>query len=246
MGKPIIGLTTYGRTERNLHSNFYDAHYVIPAAYVDAVRRAGGVPILLPPDEPAWRELLAVVDGVILIGGGDIDPDLYGGNAAHPNLSLAGAERDSFEMTLARELANGTPRPTLAICRGMQVVNVALGGSMHEHLLDILPEDEDIHGCADVEWVIQDVQVELDSRLAAALGETAVTPASSHHQAVKDIAPDLTVTAVAPDGIVEGLELPDHPWFVAVQWHPEATAVTDEVQQRLFDALVAACEKVRG
>ena len=245
MGKPIIGLTTYGRTERNLHSNFYDAHYVIPAAYVDAVRRAGGVPILLPPDEPAWRELLAVVDGVVLIGGGDVDPALYGGNAAHPRLSLAGAERDSFEMALARELANGTPRPTLAICRGMQMANVALGGSLHEHLPDI--RQEDIHGFADVEWVIQDVQVEPGSRLAAALGQTAVTPASSHHQAVKNIAPELTVTAVAPDGIIEGLELPDHPWFVAVQWHPEATAVTDETQQRLFDALVAAArERVRG
>jgi putative glutamine amidotransferase len=115
---------------------------------------------------------------------------------------------------------------------------VALGGTLHEHIPDV--QDRDIHRSAEGGWTVQTVGVDADSQLASIMAATEVETYSGHHQAVKDIAEGLTVTATAADGIVEGLELAGHPWFVAVQWHPEITADHDPTQQRLFDALVEA------
>lgn len=236
--QPIIGITTYGRDERDIPSLYYDKHFSLPVQYVDAVRRAGGIPVLLPPGEPHWRELLAWLDGVIVAGGVDVQPVHYAGNADHPAVQYSDAERDASELALARALAADGTRPGLFICRGMQVFNVALGGTLHEHIPDVRPED--IHRGADGGWTVQPVTVQPASALARMMQATAVATFSGHHQAVKRVAPGVTVVATAPDGIVEALEMGDHPWLIAVQWHPEVSAESDPTQQRIFDDLVRA------
>lgn len=241
--KPIIGITTYGRSEVAVDSTYYDAYFSVPAAYVDAVRRAGGIPVLLPVGEPDWIDALAAVDGLVITGGVDIEPVHYGGNSAHPHVTHLVPERDAFDFALINLLVNRPDVPTLCICRGMQVLNVALGGSMHEHIPDIQPED--IHRSANGFWTVQPLTAQPGSRVATAMRSTDVCTYSGHHQAVKAVAPDLQVTASAPDGIIEALEHIEHPWLVGVQWHPECSAEEDVTQQRLFDTLVAKARELR-
>ncbi len=241
MEPPIVGITTYGRHDTILNTIHYSAWYAVPAPYVDAVRRAGGIPILLPSGENNWAAIIHMVDAVIVIGGGDLHPDYYGGNHEHPELGRIDRERDESEISLLTLLITKKQLPTLCICRGMQIANVVLGGTLHEDILDIMAED--IHRGADKGWTMQPVKVDAASLLAKTMGTTAVSPASGHHQAVKDLGEGLQVTAVAPDGIIEALELPAHPWFVCVQWHPEVSAADDPTQQRLFDTLVQRARK---
>ena len=234
--RPLIGITTYGRGE--------EGRFRLPAAYVDAIRRAGGVPLLLPPGEAAVDELVARLDGFVLAGGGDVAPELYGGEA-HPAVARVDDERDAFEIALVRAVV-AAGAPTLSICRGCQVLNVALGGTLHPHLPDVVgerlahreagPDAEERHP----------VEVEPGSRLAAAMGAMRPAPVSSHHQAAAEVAPPLRVVALADDGTVEALELPGHPWLLGVQWHPELSAAEDPSQQRLFDSLVAAARERRA
>jgi putative glutamine amidotransferase len=238
MTTPLIALTTYGRHEITLKTRHYSEWFAIPTLYVDAVRRSGGVPLLLPPGEPNWETVLEVVDAVILIGGGDLDPRRYAGNEAHPALHNIDPERDGSELALAHKLAHEKRLPTLCICRGMQVVNVALGGSLYEHIPDIVPED--MHRDADAGWTVHTLKIRDGSLLAEILGTTVVETFSGHHQALRELARALQITASAADGIVEAVEKTDHPWFVAVQWHPEMSARDDQSQQRIFDALVEA------
>ena len=238
MTRPFIGITTHGRREQMVTSHYYEAFFSTPTPYIDAVRRAGGIPLLLPPGETDWSSILSRLDGVIVTGGGDVHPDVYQGNSEHTALTLLDPERDESEIGLIRCLVERRDIPVLAVCRGMQVLNVALGGTLHEHIPDV--RDRDIHRSAEGHWTVQTVAVDANSQLASIMDATEVETYSGHHQAVKDIAEGLTVTATATDGIVEGLELAGHPWFVAVQWHPEITADHDPTQQRLFDALVEA------
>jgi putative glutamine amidotransferase len=230
--KPLIGITTYGRDE--------NGRFSLPAAYVDAVRRAGGIPVLLPQGEPYQAELLERLDGVILSGGGDIDPALYQGNQ-HETIYMLDPERDSSELELTRRLVK-LELPMLNICRGIQVLNVALGGTLIEHLPDEVGEDI-LHRLPPRAPTQHTVNLEPDSRLAQVIGQTEATIASWHHQAVRQPAPGLRVVAMAADGTIEAVEMPDHPWLIGVQWHPELTAIDDPGQQKLFDALVEAAAK---
>jgi putative glutamine amidotransferase len=150
-------------------------------------------------------------------------------------------DRDASEIGLLRELSGSSPKPALCICRGMQILNVALGGTLYEHIPDV--RDEDIHRAAAGGWIVQEVQVAAGSMLAGVMGVDEVATYSGHHQAVKDLGRDLVVVARAADGLPEALELPEHPWLVAVQWHPEKSAETDPSQQRIFDELVAAARR---
>ena len=235
MPRALIGVTTYGRDGQG------DFH--LPGEYVDAVRRAGGSVALLPPGEGEPDDWLARVDGVILSGGGDIDPARYGG-AGHETVYMVDADRDRTEFELAKQvLAVGLP--TLAICRGAQVLNVVLGGTIHVHLPDVVGEAV-AHRAPSREPTPHPVSVEANSRLAGILGERWFEAASWHHQAIDRVAPALRVAARASDGTIEAVEMPGHPWLVAVQWHPELTAGHDPVQQRLFDALVATAADARS
>lgn len=231
---PIIGITTYARNQNQ--------EFTLPAEYVDAVRRAGGIPILLPPGEPRQVHLLPHLDGVILSGGGDIDPAFYQGRH-HQTIYMVDLERDRSEIELVRQVVQ-LNIPTLSICRGTQVLNVALGGTLVEHLPDEVGDDIS-HRLPPSKPTYHPITIEPGSQLAEIIRQTQISPTSWHHQAVRQPAPGLKVVARAPDGTIEALEMPAHPWLIAVQWHPEMTAHDDPGQQRLFDALVKAVAKKR-
>ncbi len=232
--KPVIGLATAGRHESRNLSQHYRELYTVPTQYVDAIRRAGGLPVLLPPGNPAWMDGLRL-DGLVATGGGDIDPARYGGDNSHPQISEPDHERDETEMQMMRWLVQ-SGLPTLTICRGVQALNVALGGTLIEHIPDHIHPD--IHRSASGSWANHRVSVEPDSLLAHCTDAVELNTVSSHHQAIRELAPGLRVVAHAPDGIIEAVELAEHPFLLAVQWHPEVSAAIDPQQQALFDALV--------
>jgi putative glutamine amidotransferase len=229
---PLVGMTTYGRNADN--------RYTLPAEYLDAVRRAGGIPLLVAPGESRWEQVLEVVNAFILTGGGDIDPDRYGGRRVETNYGMDN-ERDRFELELARRVVD-LEMPTLGICRGAQILNVAHGGTLIEHLPDEVGEDV-LHRAPPREPIPHAIHARPGSLVAQVVGAEVFDAASWHHQAVRRVANGFVASASAPDGTVEALEMPGHPWLVAVQWHPEITAASDPAQQRLFDALV---QKVRA
>ncbi len=235
MRPPLIGITTYGVDEAR--------KFTLPREYVDSVRRAGGIPLLITPGETRFDDLLTILDGVILAGGGDIDPAEYAGHR-HESIYSLDAERDSSEIALARRLID-TDFPTLAICRGLQLVNVVQGGSLIEHLPDVVGESV-LHRLPPREPTPHAIRIEPQSRLAALLGQCEVTAMSWHHQAVRMVADGFEVAAHAPDGTIEAMELPSHRWLVAVQWHPELTSATDPTQQGLFNAFVNATIELRN
>lgn len=232
MAAPVIGITTYPRDDRG--------RYNLPAEYVSAVQRAGAVPLLIPPVPEHAMRYLDLVDGVILAGGGDIAPERYRGDAHELNYGVD-AQRDELELALAREIVR-RKQPTLAICRGMQVLNVALGGSLIEHLPAVVG-DRVAHRKPPRDPVPHAVKLEEGSRLAAIVGVTELQPMSWHHQAIRALAPGLEVVGTAPDGTIEAVEMRGAPWLIAVQWHPELTAHQDPTQQKLFDALIEATRK---
>lgn len=232
MAAPCIGLTTYARFDRNQEENVR-----VPCNYIDTVRRAGGMPVLLPAGEDNVQGLLSAVDGLLLLGGGDISPDLCGGEA-HEAIYETDEERDRFEISLALGAVE-SGLPVLGICRGIQVLNVALGGTLHAHLPDVVGETvqhKPQPPCA----IQHEISVRPESRLAEVMGQLEFSADSDHHQAIRELAPGLSAVAEAPDGVIEAVEMSAHPWLVAVQWHPERTAAEDPVQQRLFDQFVIA------
>jgi putative glutamine amidotransferase len=231
---PVIGITTYARDDRG--------RFGLPAEYIEAIRRAGGIPVLLPHGEPRLEVLLERLDAVILSGGGDVDPELYQG-AAHEAIYLIDAERDKSEIELTKHIVK-MELPMLNICRGIQVLNVALGGTLVEHLPDEVG-DEVVHRAAPPGATQHTITLEPASQLAQILKQTEVTAASWHHQAIRQVAPGLKVVAWAADGTIEAVEMPGHPWLIGVQWHPELTAEDDPGQQRLFEALVEVAARRR-
>jgi putative glutamine amidotransferase len=243
--RPLIAVPIYPRLEPGRVRGWSEAGVGLPARYVDALRRAGGLEAMFLPDlgDDDADEVLDRVDGLLLVGGGDLDPGTYG-EAAASRVYGVDRDRDASELALARA-AIARDIPTLAICRGHQVLAVALGAKLDQHitgrpgLLD--------HGVPGVDdgARLHDVDVEPDSKLARALGTTTPTVSSHHHQAVIGGEPRLRVVACASDGTVEGLELVgSDAWIVGVQWHPEDTAGSDPAQQGLFDTFVRACSTV--
>ncbi len=224
---PLVGITTYPPNAGD--------RFELPREYVEAVRRAGGIPVLIAPGEPQLDDLLERLDGLVLAGGGDIDPARWGGDP-HPTIEFVDAARDDLELDLARRVVD-EGIPTLAVCRGMQVLNTALGGSLHPHLPDAV--DTDVPHRLEPKWShTHAVEAEAGSLVAEVMGREQTAAACWHHQAIDRLAPGLAVTAWSPDGVIEAVELAGHPWLVAVQWHPEMTAAEDADQQRLFDGLV--------
>jgi len=213
-------------------------------SYVRAVVRAGAAPLLIPPlaDKTRLCRLFGLLDGLLLPGGEDVNPINYG-EPPHENLRQVAPLRDETELALARwAMAEG--KPLLAICRGIQVLNVALGGSLYQDIQAQLPQAQkhDWFRGYPRNYLPHSVEVTPGSRLAGILGTTTLPVNSLHHQAVKAIAPGLAAVARAPDQIIEALEAPEQPFALAVQWHPEELSDEDPRAQRLFDALVEACQ----
>ena len=209
----------------------------VPANYVRALHRAGGQEAILLPealDAGEARDRLARFDGVLLIGGADVDPSFYGEDR-HPEVYGVNRQADEFEIALARAAVEAG-KPMLAICRGIQVLNVALGGALDQHITG--REGLVGHGIPGVAPEMHDVRLEAGSRVAKAMGLEATSVSSSHHQALARLGDDLRPVGWTADGIVEAVEL-ERGWVVGVEWHPERTAAQDPSQQGLFDALVA-------
>lgn len=228
----IVALTgrRLGRTDKWPYSRAA----ALPYAYVDAVLRAGGQPVIVN-DARDPKELLARVDALVLTGGPDVDPQRYHEDADPSVYGVDGAA-DDFECALA-EAATVRSVPTLAICRGIQILNVARGGTLHQHIADepgVPP-----HGQPGVAGGARQHEVTLaaDSLLAEVMDTTTVTASCHHHQALARLGDGLRVVGRAHDKIVEAVEL-DGAFMLAVQWHPEDTAADDPAQQRLFDSLV--------
>jgi putative glutamine amidotransferase len=233
--KPRIGITC-GTMEATTPGGVRRFH--CPEPYVKRVVEAGGFPLLLPTTDPSdAKRYLGLVDGLLLIGGDDVDPALYGEDR-HPDLGVVDRPRDEFESALARLAADGQT-PSLGICRGLQLLNVALGGSLFQHVPAQVAGSLDHRGThADVH---HHVAVSPGSRLAKAIGSGSLEVNSFHHQAIARPATRLRVVARSADGVVEGVEDSGHPFLVAVQWHPERMPTADS-SRRLFRAFIDAAE----
>ena len=238
MRRPVIGITTYHREGADRPA------YSVPVTYVDAVRRCGGRPVLLPPGDVDPAALLDGVDGVLLCGGGDIDPALFGGPTGHDAQYSTCAERDAFELALIERCLERHV-PTLAICRGLQVLNVARGGDLHVHLPDVVGEAVP-HRASRERHTHHPVRIAPDSRLAALFGAEQVSVASWHHQAIDRLGAGLRAVAWAEDGTVEAVEAENCPELWAIQWHPELQVdEPDGRQRRLFEALIERARRSR-
>jgi len=231
--RPIIGITTYLLPAAWGAWNLEAA--LVPADYVRAVAAAGGVPLLVPPGAP-FAETLAAIDGLIFSGGSDLDPDLYDAEA-HPETSGWYRERDDFELALMRA-ALERDLPMLAICRGSQVLNVALGGDLEQHVPDRVGSE--IHREVPGVFSDHDVEVVGGTRLASLIGDRHDVK-SHHHQGFGTLGAGLREAARAPDGTVEALEDPARRFTLGVLWHPEAGE-----DLALFQALVAEAATFRA
>jgi putative glutamine amidotransferase len=224
--RPLIGITSR-KTEQA--QTWRVPAIAVGRTYLDAIVRAGGQPVVLPPLPATIDDLpdvLARIDGVCLPGGPDIDPHRYGATDVDERVTGVDAEHDAFDLACAR-VAIDLGRPLLAICRGHQVLNVALGGTLVQHI-------------DDHRFVHHAVTLASGCRAAIAIGHERPVGHHVHHQAIDRLGDGLVITGRADDGTIEAVELPDG-WVVGVQWHPEDTAAHDGDQQRLFDAFVAAC-----
>jgi putative glutamine amidotransferase len=238
---PIIGITTI---VTEAEQNPFPPRIGQNQAYIRGLVRAGAAPLMIPQlaDASLVRALYERLDGLVLPGGEDIDPARYG-QARHEQCGRVSPERDNMELALARwAVEDGVP--LLAICRGIQVLNVALGGSLYQDIAAQVPgaERHDWYPGYPRDRLSHEVAISPQTRLVAILGDGSPRVNSLHHQALKEVPPALTVVAHAPDGIVEAVEITDHPFALGVQWHPEELADGDIRAQRLFDALIEACQ----
>jgi putative glutamine amidotransferase len=232
--RPVVGITSYSEEEVRW-GPWTEPAALVPLSYVRAVERAGGRAFVVPPSDDAIEETLAALDGIIFSGGNDLDPALYEADP-HPETDAVQVERDRAEMTL---LAAALERdmPVLAVCRGSQVLNVARGGDLVQHLPDTLGQDE--HRPVRGEWAEHTVRLEPESRVGSLLGGQ--TPVKSHHhQGYGRIGEGLRVTGWAEDGTIEALEDPSKRFALGVLWHPE-----EGEDMALFEELVEEARRYR-
>ena len=233
--KPLIGITT-----NQSHNVYWQPTITLMQSYVNAVTQAGGVPVLIPSliEEDGWDAVYSRLDGILFSGGGDISLEHFSGQP-HPRIDDVDLARDSIELNFVNAAASDG-KPFLGICRGCQVVNVALGGTLFTHIPDQLPDalDHDYPGNKRA-ILVHEVKIEEGTHIAEIYGEPIIRVNSLHHQGLKDIAPSLRAAGHASDGLVEAIELPDHRFGLAVQWHPEW--LTDqEPTRKLFRKFIEA------
>jgi putative glutamine amidotransferase len=228
---PLIGVTTSIQSKTN--------DYCLRHEYITAIRLAGGLPMLIPPGEPNLNIILEWVDGIILTGGGDLDPATYNGTN-HPTIYNVNRERDRFELSLAK-LALETDIPILGICRGLEILVVASGGKLVPHLPDEFGE-KIIHRQTQSCPAEHNVHIIPGTHLANIIGAGETKVVSWHHQAASNIPEGWRLAATAADGVIEALEHEEHPWAFAIQWHPEI-ALNDARQQRIFRAFINTAQQ---
>ncbi|HBO61503.1 MAG TPA: amidotransferase [Olsenella sp.] len=236
--RPVIGVVP-------LVDHKLESLWMLPG-YFDAVSEAGGVPVMLPltADAEALSRALDVVDGVVVTGGQDVGPALYGEKDPEA-VALCGelcGERDAMEALLVPELV-ARDVPTLGICRGIQVINAVLGGTLWQDLPRQRPSDVEHHGQPPYDQPVHVARVLPGTPLAACVGAGELPVNSYHHQALRDVAPGLSVMADAADGVVEAVWRPASRFLWAVQWHPEFAHRVDEPSRKIFSALVDAARE---
>lgn len=229
--KPLIGIASDVGTVPGERDRAF-----VYTTYVEAIRRAGAVPVLIPPQPENASTIVEDLDGIVLAGGEDCDPSVYG-EEKHPTTEMMDPRRQSNDLTLARA-ARERGIPTLGICLGVQVMNIAAGGTLIQDI-DSAMQTEIEHASEPSDRGRHEVTIEQGTRLSQILGDRQLNVNSSHHQAVREVGSGLRVTAHAPDGVIEGLEDPQHPFYVGVQWHPEDMP-GERSAEKLFGAFIDA------
>jgi len=242
--QPVIGIT--GRPKEILSAEMNVRSYAVFHMYTDSVLAAGGVPVMLIPTSPDFADAqLDRIDGLLMTGGGDIAPERYGQNR-HESVTDVDHERDEFELALVKKVKE-RGMPTFAICRGLQMVNIAFGGSLVQDLPSHGSHGHDIigDGAYDPHSI---ARIEPDSRIAGIIGEGDHGVNSIHHQAIEELGTGLRVVGSAADGTVEAIEATDPTWdLIAMQWHPEFLGMRDHSESHdLFVAFVEAAAKYRA
>jgi putative glutamine amidotransferase len=237
--KPMIGINSFVQIDEKHPASDLNARdfYKVPAKYIDAVAAAGGIPVIVPclGNKPLLRDYLVRLDGFLFIGGADLPPELYR-QVRHPNvlatIPVRRAETDMFLVSAALKLNI----PILGICLGCQLLNVAAGGELIQHL-----ETTDRHRCGSGD-VYHKIKIKHGSKLMNIFGSAVVTVNSAHHQAVKPgaVGSGFSPVAYAPDGTIEAIEMKDRRFVMGVQWHPERIA-DEESRRKIFSAFIAAC-----
>lgn len=242
MMRPLIGITGRKDTSARLVNSQMIS---VGETYIHAVHRAGGTPLILPPMlvEADWAPLMARLDGLLLSGGEDIHPRHYG---QAPETWLGGVDetRDDSELGMLRAALEAR-KPILAICRGHQVLNVALGGTLYQDLAAQVPGalDHAFLMSRSLEQNVHDVTLEAGSRVGQLLSGSTFSVNSAHHQSIQSSGTELRIVAYAPDGVVEAVELADYPFCIGVQWHPEAMVRRDSTMLPLFVGLIEAARE---
>ncbi|MEK6273774.1 MAG: gamma-glutamyl-gamma-aminobutyrate hydrolase family protein [Actinomycetota bacterium] len=231
--RPVIGITSYA--EEVTWGAWVEAAALVPLSYVHAIERAGGRPLVVPPSEDSIEETLVALDGIVFSGGSDLDPAHYGADP-HPETDVAREVRDRAELALLKA-ALERDMPVLAVCRGSQVLNVARGGDLIQHLPEIVGHEG--HRRMPGDWSDHDVRLERESRVGSMLGDRAPVK-SHHHQGFGKIGKGLHESGWADDGTVEALEDPAKRFAVGVLWHPE-----EGEDMALFEGLVEEARRYR-
>jgi putative glutamine amidotransferase len=238
MSLALIGITCGMKTKEGIST------VSIPEAYMQAVLKAGGLPVIIPPTVSTAEldSLRQRLDGLLLTGGADVNPIRFNGKA-HPKVYGIDENRDEVEINLAQTAAR-TGWPFLGICRGIQVLNVALGGTLYTDIQEQMPGalKHDYYPDYERNFEAHPVQLEADSSLARILHESSIKVNSLHHQGLEKLAAHLRPIAAAPDHLVEAVELTGHPFGLGVQWHPEAMPDSPHMQA-LFRAFIEATKK---
>jgi putative glutamine amidotransferase len=239
MKRPIIGFTALRSDEKR------SRHHVLSGPYVNAVERAGGYPVVLPALPELAGEGLDLISGLLLLGGGDMEGKHFG-QVTSPKADYLNPLRDEFELSVLKS-ALQRRMPVFGVCRGMQLLNVTLGGTLHQDIRENHGSELE-HNREDIpDQIVHKVSIDPQSCLASILGSTQASVNSSHHQAIKDLSSRLRAVAWAPDGIIEAVEMcgPETGLVLAVQWHPERLFDKMPEQARLFQRFVKAAESYR-
>jgi putative glutamine amidotransferase len=242
--KPIIGITPSAQLDTLAHGTFL--RYCMSAPYVRAADTAGGVPIILPPQRDSTADLVSIIDALLLSGGPDVDPARYGDDYVHPATYGIDPDRDQFEMDLF-DAALRRGIPVLGICRGIQVMNVALGGTLIQDVSTQHPGAADVghrqHERGLEDSAVGHKMIAVDAAPLPIFGNNDLGVNSFHHQAIRDLAPELMPVAFSPDGLVEAVVMRANPEVFGVQWHPELMFERDDAHLRPFARLVEAAAK---
>ena len=240
--KPLIGVSPDFHIENRPDTGDKEPTYFLRARYLRAIEEAGGVPLILPfVTGPALRRLLGSLQGLLLTGSGsDLPPTLYGERKRY-GYTVMSHQRSHCEIEMAR-LAVKTHQPLLGICGGMQSINVALGGTLFQDIPAQVPSALQHQQKTKATRHCHAVQVKPKSLLDRIIGTKTFRVNSSHHQSVKDVAPALRASALAPDGVIEAIESSDHPFLLGVQWHPEFLYERDPLARQLFLAFLKAAK----